>query len=321
MELPPSLRLGVERLLAGTPLAALREASALLSARYRAERRDGRLHLDGELAVKAYLAARLPATYAAVRSALEMVAVARPGFMPSSLLDLGAGPGTALWAAADCWSGLEAATLVEASAAARDAGRTLSGTLASPSCDWRQADLARLPALAPAELVTLTYVLDELDPALIPDLADRSWALTRDTLVIVEPGTPAGWRRILRVRDRLLAHGAHLVAPCPHERPCPLAAPDWCHFAARVARSRIHKDAKSAKLAWEDEKYIFVAASRHPPSVAGARVLAPARHGSGVSQVKLCRVDGSAGAETFSRRQGERYRIVRRLDWGDLLEQ
>ena len=37
--------------------------------------------------------------------------------------------------------------------------------------------------------------------------------------------------------------GANILAPCPHARPCPLAAPDWCHFSARVARSRLHREA------------------------------------------------------------------------------
>ncbi len=63
MELPASLRHAVDGALEGVALADLKRASEILSRRYRAETRDGRLHICDELAAKAYLAARLPATY------------------------------------------------------------------------------------------------------------------------------------------------------------------------------------------------------------------------------------------------------------------
>ena len=48
----------------------------------------------------AYLVTRLPATYAASRAAFARLGEAMPGFSPLRLLDIGAGPGTAAWAAA-----------------------------------------------------------------------------------------------------------------------------------------------------------------------------------------------------------------------------
>ena len=134
MELPSALRHAVDRLLEGTPLEALRAASERLSQRYRSETRDGRPHLDDVAAVKAYLAARLPATYAAVRASMAHVAEACPDFAPGSLLDVGAGPGTVLWAAADCWEGLEQATLIEASETVRNAGKTLAAGHSAAGC-------------------------------------------------------------------------------------------------------------------------------------------------------------------------------------------
>jgi len=318
MELPPPLRLGVERLLAGTPLADLQRASATLSDRYRAERRDGRLHLDDALAVKAYLAARLPATYAAVRAAFTMVADVRPDFAPASLLDLGAGPGTVLWAAADCWPGIGEALLVEASAAARTAGAELARGVAVPAVRWLDTDVSRAGGAFPAaDLVTLSYVLDELDPSAVGPLVERLWSQTREMLVVVEPGTPAGWARILAVRERLTARGAKIAAPCPHDRPCPLSPPDWCHFSRRVARSRLHRLTKAGDVPWEDEKFIFVAASRHAAQPVAARVIAPPRQAKGVATLKLCGADGGVETRTVTRREGEAYRIARRLDWGD----
>ena len=93
MELPPALRQAVDKALEGVPLAELKRAADLLSRRYRDEVRDGRLHLSDHLAAQAYLATRLPATYAAIRASLAAVAEMRPDFAPASLLDIGAGPG------------------------------------------------------------------------------------------------------------------------------------------------------------------------------------------------------------------------------------
>jgi ribosomal protein RSM22 (predicted rRNA methylase) len=70
-----------------------------------------RFTCPGDLAVKAYLATRLPATYAAVRDAMAKLAELRSDFRPQSLLDAGSGPGTVLWAAANCWPRLEDALL------------------------------------------------------------------------------------------------------------------------------------------------------------------------------------------------------------------
>jgi len=151
-------------------------------------------------------------------------------------------------------------------------------------------------------------------------LIDRLWALTGDMLVIVEPGTPAGWQRILAVRTRLLTQGAHLIAPCPHREPCPLTEPDWCHFARRVARSRLHRLAKGGDVPWEDEKFIFIAASRHPArAAAAARVLAPPQTASGRVRLKLCEADGNLRDQSLTRRDGNAFKVARRLDWGDAL--
>jgi ribosomal protein RSM22 (predicted rRNA methylase) len=318
MELPAPLRLAIDQLLESTSLPALRQATKMLSDRYRAEIRDGRLHMADESAVKAYLAQRMPATYAAVRASLDAVCEARPDFSPKSLLDIGSGPGTALWAAADLWPDLERATMLEASDAARATGQKLADGTIAVAADWLAGDATlTLPGLKPAELVTVAYVLDELPPASIAKLIDRLWALTADTLLAVEPGTPAGWRRILEVRAQLVAAGGHILAPCPHHAPCPLAVPDWCHFSRRVARSRLHRLAKEADVPWEDEKFIYLAVSREPAPDHIARVLAPPKAGSGKVLLKLCQPNGSAAERLFSKRDGAAYKAARRADWGD----
>jgi ribosomal protein RSM22 (predicted rRNA methylase) len=320
MELPIPLRQGVERLLEKMPLPTLKQAAKTLSDRYRAELRDGRLHMAEEMAVKAYLATRLPATYAAVHASLDAVSEARPDYAPKTLLDVGAGPGTVLWAALDLWPDLEQAVLIEASAAVRRVGEALATEAMTARIAWLAGDVTiDLADLKPAELVTCAYVLDEIGPASLPKLIDRLWHLSDDTLLVVEPGTPAGWQRILAVRRQLIEAGAHVLAPCPHEAPCPLVPPDWCHFSQRVARSRLHRLAKDADVPWEDEKFIYVAASRQAVAPPQARVIAPPKSGSGKVLLKLCEKDGSADEKLFTKRDGDVFKAARRLGWGDAL--
>jgi ribosomal protein RSM22 (predicted rRNA methylase) len=186
-----------------------------------------------------------------------------------------------------------------------------------PHLTWRVTDVATEPIDgAPRDLVTMAYVLNELAPAARHSVPERLWRVTADTLVIVEPGTPAGWGRILAARRQLIEADAHVIAPCPHAFACPLEPPDWCHFAERVARSRLHRQAKEAEVPWEDEKFSYVAVSRKPAAFAAARVIARPRKGSGRVTLRLCRPDGSAGDELFSRRNGTMFKCAWRSGWG-----
>src|ERR1700712_5180166 len=67
----------------------------------------------------AYALARMPATYAAVTASLNALREIRPDFAPTNLLDVGAGPGTASWAAAEAFSTLPSFTLLDANSALR----------------------------------------------------------------------------------------------------------------------------------------------------------------------------------------------------------
>lgn len=321
MDLPPALRQAVDEAIAGLSGARIAEAANRLSQRYRGEVRDGSLHVSADDDAAAYLATRLPATYAAIRAALSEVAIRMPDFSPQSLLDLGAGPGTALFAARDLWPSISSADLVEASATMRRWGTRLAET--APDCRtlWHEQDVTRqLPPSGPHDVVTLAYVLDELDPASRQPLVEAAWRAAASLVVIVEPGTPSGWRRIADARATMIELGANVVAPCPHEAACPILEPDWCHFSRRLARSRIHRLGKEASVPFEDEKFAYCAFARFAPVLPSARVLSQPRTGSGKVLLKLCLEDGHVAERLLTRRDGEIFRAARRLGWGDAVE-
>src|SRR5262245_35278975 len=126
MELPPLLRHAIDRALDGIALTDLAAAAASLSQRYRDERHDGRFHVASRRDALAYIAVRMPATYAAVRASFDAIADARADFAPKTILDIGSGPATALWAAVDRWPALTDALLVEASPVLRACGEELA---------------------------------------------------------------------------------------------------------------------------------------------------------------------------------------------------
>ena len=114
-----------------------------------------------------------------------------------------------------------------------------------------RAELAKADA---ADLVVASYMIGEISEGERSALAELMWAKTRDTLLVVEPGTPAGYARIIALRAQLIAAGAHVAAPCPHDGKCPLQAPDWCHFTQRLPRSRAHRQLKVAELPYRGRK-------------------------------------------------------------------
>ncbi|MCO5130780.1 MAG: small ribosomal subunit Rsm22 family protein [Xanthobacteraceae bacterium] len=315
-DLPPALRAALEHCTHGLPRGDIAARADAISRTYR----DGgnSTTIRGDADALAYALARMPATYAAVAACLNALTRACVNFNPESLLDVGAGPGTATWAALAACPSLRALTLLDANAALRRLALALAGEWPGATLDYRQADArAAVATMPPADLVIASYMIGELAEQARETFAAELWRKTRDTLLVVEPGTPAGYARILALRAKLIGQGAHVVAPCPHDAACPLNAPDWCHFAQRLARSRAHRQVKGAALPFEDEKFSYVVLTREAAGPRPARILAPPLLTKADMRLKLCRPDGDAGIAVIPRRDKAAYAGVRRLGWGD----
>lgn len=321
-DLPPALRLAADRLLEGVARKGLAERAGKISEAYRAGRTSAAVVKDGDDAT-AYVLARLPATYAACARAFDEAARIAPDFSPATLLDAGAGPGGAAWAALETWPALAGAVLLDSNRAFLDMSATLAAEAPAMLREAKRlkADLATPDAWPRAELVVASYALAEINPARQAAMIEALWTACEGMLILVEPGTPDGWRRILAARAGLIAAGAQILAPCPHDLDCPIVAPDWCHFVQRLPRSRDHRLAKGAEAPFEDEKFIYLAAAR-PEIVAETRtprVLAPPRTAKPAITLKLCMPEGTAELRAVPKRDKPAFAIARRLDWGDAL--
>ncbi|WP_433044870.1 small ribosomal subunit Rsm22 family protein [Dactylosporangium sp. CS-033363] len=300
------LREALDALLADVPPARLTESVRRLIEDYRSGRPADEPLIRTMVDATAYAAYRMPATHAAVLAALGQL----PPIEPRSQVDLGGGTGAAVWAARELYGPIEATVLDQVPEALKLGARIAK----DQDIAWQEWRLGEpVPA---ADLVTVSYVLTELDEAAQQALVAEAAAAARLAVVLIEPGTPPGYRRMLTARDQLIAAGWHVAAPCPHQLACGMTGRDWCHFAARVNRSALHRRLKDASLGYEDEKYTFVAALRTKDGAPGRIVRHPAFR-KGLVTLQVCQKDTSVGPALVSKREGPLYKAARDAEWGD----
>ena len=302
--MPEHVKTAAEQWADAVGFAALKRAAQALSAAYRDGSAAALAGIDREARAAAYLTTRMPATYAAAEMVLREVR----GYAISSVLDIGAGAGAAALAAKDCFPDADAFTLIERDPVLADTAQRFL-----PGAQVRRENFLRLPSFPAHDLVIAAYSLGEAAEA---DTASRLWLAARVALVVIEPGTPRGFALVRDIRERLLERGARMLAPCPASGPCPIASPDWCHFAARVERTSLHRRLKDGALNYEDEKFSYVALVRENAPLAPARIVRRPRHQPGLVVLENCT---PRGIETVrvSRRDAELFRAARRAAWGE----
>nr|WP_203600438.1 small ribosomal subunit Rsm22 family protein [Streptomyces sp. SID10853] len=346
------MRTALAGLLDGLPPKQAAQAVERLIANYRGTTPTGTPLLRDRSDVAAYAAYRMPATYEAVRAALDAFRAAVPGWVPARHTDIGGGTGAATWAVAGAWDdpdgpdvadvpdvadaadgpggvsgpggdngpGTRRTTVLDWAEPALVLGRELAARSGSPAlrtADWQRSRIGPGLTLESTDLVTVSYVLGELTEAGRAAVVDAA-AEAAQAVVVVEPGTPDGYLRIMAARDRLAAAGLRTAAPCPHSDACPIErGTDWCHFSARVSRSSLHRQVKGGSLAYEDEKFSYVAAFRGEVSTVQARVVRRPQIRKGLVQLELCTEAGGLTRETVSKRHGDLYRAARDTAWGD----
>ncbi|GAA6004821.1 hypothetical protein JCM11491_002245 [Sporobolomyces phaffii] len=136
------------------------------------------------------------------------------------------------------------------------------------------------------------------------ELVRAMWASGAEVMIVIDRGTPAGSRIVIEAREQLLmlgrrevsravAHevdpelaaeglevvldpevaadieidpslGAHVVAPCPHDKPCPLhhATKAFCHFSQRVQTPAFLRLTKHTSRGEDDAKFSYVVVRR-----------------------------------------------------------
>lgn len=286
--------------------SGLGAAYQTLSDRYHADTPAPLLNQPAE--VLAYIAARMPATYAAVYAACAEVL---PLLKVTGVTDLGGGPGSALWAISQICAGLKHVDVMEQNPQFLRLNQALSPFAAT---QYHQACLMKTPTYPENDAVIASYVLNELSHPLT--VVARAWAAARRCLILIEPGTPTGFANLKAAREYLIAQGAFIAAPCTHHEVCPLSGRDWCHFSVRLERPLFHRLAKRAVLPYEDEKYAYLIATRMPLTRPVGRIIKNPLHRGGNTRLDVCQ-EGQIQRLMSSKREGARYRRAKDARWGD----
>lgn len=193
----------------------------------------GAKYLDDTNLLGAYLLFYWPVSYAQARQVLGELP-----FKPRSVLDLGSGPGPFGFAALD--AGAAEVTAADRSKPALALARELAAEAeeALATRDWDPTQSAALPD-GEYDFILMGHVLNELFGKGEPALAKRTTLLQsilgklkrRGTLLILEPALRDTSRDLLMLRDRLVAQGYAVRAPCMYQGNCPalIKPTDWCH--------------------------------------------------------------------------------------------
>ena len=156
----------------------------------------------------AYLAVRLPATYAAIQRVLSEIKLRAPQTEINSLLDIGAGPGTALFAASEEFQ-LQQATLIEVDSEWLTLGKRLAAQSQSPvvrEAQWLRQDLRSGVSCNAHDLVVISYTLGELPRAAADAVLRKAWSCANKFLLLIEPGTPRGFGVVNTARSTLITN-------------------------------------------------------------------------------------------------------------------
>lgn len=322
MELPLELHAAIESELSSQSAKRLARLAAELSKNYRSgtPNEKGKF-LQSQDEVLAYAAFRLPATYAAIYSALAQIKERTDNWCPKTVLDVGAGPGTGMWASLALWPEIEHVTLLEREKYMIELGKRFSrySSLSSiQNAEWKNIDITNTWDVNSHDLVIASYVLNELPQEQWEGIIRKLWESTKDKLIIIEPGTPAGFLRIKQARELLMSCGVKTIAPCPHNQTCDIGENDWCHFSKRVSRSRLHRIVKGGELSYEDEKFTFVCMSQTKGASIDGIVIRHPQIRKGHIQLELCTPDGLKGI-VVTRKSKEEFRKARKLKWGSIL--
>ncbi|KAG6380818.1 mitochondrial small ribosomal subunit Rsm22-domain-containing protein [Boletus reticuloceps] len=156
------------------------------------------------------------------------------------------------------------------------------------SATWRKSfhDEYRVdPAKGHSTIALSAFMLSaQPSPLSRKYMVKEIWDSGAQTIILIDHNSPAGFQNIAEARHLLLDlgrteidhpdmmdqpfRGSHVVAPCPHDRPCPLQRSGplglVCGFSQRLQRPTFVRRTKHAKQGHEDIGYSYVVIRRGP---------------------------------------------------------
>lgn len=319
MKIPYLLEDAIEKEIQGIKVNELKEIAQNLSNRYMNEKRAGQTLLSKNKEALAYSIMRMPATFCAVTTALRNTLNIAEDCKIDTVLDIGAGTGAATWATNELINPKEIICL-ERENAMRNIGQALMKHNSNmKKVQWIDEDITNAKLEKQADLIVASYMINELEQAQIKIVIQKLLSVGSNLIIIIEPGTPEGFKNIKEVQKIALESGAYIIAPCTSQEICKLSENDWCHATVRVERNKIHKMLKSGEAPYEDEKFSYIAISKENFGTAKSRILRHPIIETGKITLKLC-THGSIEQMIITKKDKERFKQAKKKKCGDTLE-
>ena len=285
-----------------------------ISLKYRNNDGSGKSLVNTKNEAVAYALSRMPATMAANDFVLNDF-INLTGYAPKSVIDIGAGTGASSIIISELFPDTKL-TLVE-----REENMLNIAKEFVQKAEFIKQDITNplFDISKTYDLVITSYVLNELSENGREIALNNLSAISSDYLIIIDAGMPKNYNQMMDLREKLLSSGFNLVAPCPHEGKCPLiGTDDWCHFTARVNRTKLHKELKSGSLNYEDEKFTYLIFKKFNGTMNEyKRVIRHPKYRPKVVELKLCTKDGIKNLVIT--KSNKLYKDARDLKCGDRL--
>lgn len=276
----------------------------------------------------AYLALRAPATYAQIYGALSQITELIPAFNPKSVLDIGSGPGTGIWAAKTVWTTINLATCIDKNEQLLITGEEITQKAnIIKDVTWTKWDSIRDEALnvPMSDVVIVANVLNEMPINEARNLLGQAFNRCRGILIIVEPGTPFGID-IIQAAAKSFANKNLLLAPYI-DNSFVTNKENWLHFSQRFIRPefqrRIRQRLRIDPLAasdWEEAKYAYTAISKIPADInIWGRVIGLTQKQKGFIEIPILTKDGISNLKVMKRHKTN-YNFAKDLKWGQIIK-
>ncbi|XP_061196882.1 methyltransferase-like protein 17, mitochondrial [Saccostrea echinata] len=298
---------------------------------------------NADFALK-YTNARLIPNYSVLTQCLTEIRKRDPDFVPESVLNMGSGVGSAVWATNTVWPQSvkqyycvdNAIEMNKMAARILKEGDVNRQNMVIPNVFFRD----KLPSLQSGgfSLVICAYTLMDFPMQserlqLVKDL----WSRTNDYFVLVDVGTYNGFLAIQEVRRRLLRRDkgvdvdemdVNIFAPCPHNQHCPKFK---CGPETLPCNFEVHHQPRRGELQHRisaTERYSYVTFKRGDlveditnnwPRIVFQDINEQSK--KKIAHCVVCCPDGSLKNRIISRKRHGKdlYRIACESQWGDLL--
>ena len=312
----------IEEMVSNQKSSNLKKEYTDISLQYRKEKINSKTIISNSNQALSYVSSRMPETAVVINNVLSILnKIINISNEINSVLDLGSGTGSALWALENFLKSNTDVLAIEKQEAMLNCSKELSKNL-NLNIDYMQEDVLSKAAsqIENKDMVLESFMLNEMSENDRRKTLDLMISKSDKLIILIEPGTPVSYQKMMQDRDYLLSKDLHLILPCMHANKCPLQN-DYCNFSVRVNRTKISKQIKNASLGYEDEKYFYLIFSKQPfENKFDNMVLRKPVYRKSCVDLKLCNNCGDVKNITITKNNKQNYATAKDLKHGDLFK-